>query len=211
MFTERSRPVIILCTLALLFGGICAFFSACSCRNKSVEIAALNQQLEAKEAELNKARADLDRANKETQDKQEKVRAWEWLSMASIRPGEGPTSPYARQLMANPQIKGNGIEPFTGNLSDKKAIKKWAGRQATLIAIHNHQIDPQYGREWRTIRVGAIYLLDIGGANPQLVTQYAGQTSQPIQIIETNGPGNNSFGLPGHEKGQPYERLYNGA
>jgi hypothetical protein len=64
------------------------------------------------------------------------------MSLAIAHKGEGVESTFIRQFAADPVAYG-----FSGKQDDAKAIHKWAGRQAHLLAIKAGYYDWKFGAE----------------------------------------------------------------
>lgn len=89
------------------------------------------------------------------------------MDLATIRKGEGVEHAFIRQLQALPVKFG-----FAGDLADETALKKWAGRQAHLIAIRTGYYDWKFGVEVRVERPGVAYLLQNNNDGVLRVVEY---------------------------------------
>jgi len=64
------------------------------------------------------------------------------LASATLHDGDGAIRLAKRQLMANPTIvDGTKYQPFTGKAGDSIALKEWAGKVASEIAVSHGFID----------------------------------------------------------------------
>jgi hypothetical protein len=69
-----------------------------------------------------------------------------------VHKGEGIEHPLIRQLVANSDLLANpgayaklGVKAFTGDRTDKAALKKWAGVQADILARGIGHTDNKFG------------------------------------------------------------------
>ena len=78
--------------------------------------------------------------------------------LATFKNGDGPERVFIRQLVYSPDLM-NGVKvkigkkeydlAFKGDQNDKKAVKKWAGKKANLLAIFFGYVDRKNGRQIR--------------------------------------------------------------
>jgi hypothetical protein len=72
------------------------------------------------------------------------------VTLATAHWTEGIEHPLIRQLVANPDICKNtkDCKSFSGDRSDARAVKQWAGQQAGVLAFKAGYVD-QFGAEVR--------------------------------------------------------------
>jgi len=95
--------------------------------------------------------------------------------------GKGPERAYFRQLVADPQQWG-----FKGNVTDVKAVKRWAGHEAHVITIEEGQYYFGIGDEIRT-HGDVAYLLQKDASGNTWVAQYVVPTEQTTEPTVTMG------------------------
>lgn len=136
----------------------------------------------------------------------------ERMKLANVERGGSFIRSVGRQLKADPVTWG-----FKGDPADAHAVKKWADREATLIAIRDEKFSPEYGAEIRVKTPDrTAYLLEKGsdgqttvavfsrgrgesyGTSPTKVEQLASSSTRVPDWLNTHQP------VP------PNEYLYNG-
>jgi len=125
--------------------------------------------------------------------------------LALLGKGDGVEHTFIRQLMAHPKIYG-----FAGDASNSAELKKWAGREAHLIAIRAGYVDWKFGAEIRVKRSGSgkvAYVLENDGhGNIRVIESVVhGNSFQEVRTLQASSSGNQFLGTPGHGHLQPYE------
>ena len=146
----------------------------------------------------------------------------ERLALATGGNGEGVVHPFTRQLMADPTLIIKPKEQYKGDRADTKALKRWAGREAYLIAIEFGYADWKFGAEIRIRRPGETAFLLSKDAGGQLhATEYVtatpgkgfGVSPKPAQdrLLASSVSESQFLGMPDNQKNIPvYEYLYAG-
>jgi hypothetical protein len=159
---------------------------------------------------------------KPTVEKQKEPTLEERLALATGGLGEGEIHPFTRQLIADPTLITDPKEQFAGDRTDKKALKRWAGRQAFLIATKFGYIDWKFGAEIRIRRPGeTAFLLSKDAGGRLHVTEYVtanpgkgfGVSPKPAQdrLLASSISESQFLGWPGNESNIPaYEYRYTG-
>lgn len=89
------------------------------------------------------------------------------LATATVKRTEGIEHPLIRQLMNDPTLVDDPKEKFQGNRADIVALKRWAGRQAHLVAIKAGYVDWKFGA-WIYVYPDRIAYILRKGANGHL-------------------------------------------
>jgi len=91
----------------------------------------------------------------------------ETLKLATVGKGEGIEHAFIRQIVANPKDFG-----FDGDVNNRTAVKKWAGREAHRIALKAGYVDSD-GREIRVkVTDKVAFVLNKDAGSNLMVAEY---------------------------------------
>jgi hypothetical protein len=111
------------------------------------------------------------------------------LALATIHKGEGIEHALIRQLVDNPGSYG-----YTGDENDAKAVKRWAGHEAHVLAVKGGYYEWKFGAEVRVkVSDKVAYVLQENADGDLQVAEYT-TTSPPGQNAGTPS-GNGTFSL----------------
>jgi hypothetical protein len=138
------------------------------------------------------------------------------LKLATVGRGEGVEHALIRQLVADPSEYG-----FSGDVSNKRAVKKWAGRRAHFVAVRAGYFDWKFGAEIRVKHPGkTAFLLEKNSNGKFQVAEYkvsshdgSGVSPEPQKTLTLASRTAHSefLGWPGAHASIPvYEYLYTG-
>lgn len=151
------------------------------------------------------------------------------LAMGMVRRREGMEHPLIRQLIANPELitlaTKEGMTPFLGDAKNKVALKKWAGRQADILAESSgFKFRGDGGAEVRIKNPDEIaFIIVTNGSGGLSIAEYKaatpsqdfGDSPAPVRthLVKSKTSQTNFLGLPDNLQNNPlpdWEYLYYG-